>query len=32
MKKALVAVIMMVAGALAFTSPSLRRYIKIEKM
>jgi hypothetical protein len=32
MKKVIVAVVMTVAGLLAFASPSLRRYLKIEKM
>jgi hypothetical protein len=32
MKKALAAVLMAVVAALAFASPSLRRYLKIEKM
>jgi hypothetical protein len=32
MKKALVAVTVAIAGLLAMASPSLRRYLKIEKM
>jgi len=32
MKKALGAVVMLFAGLLAFVLPSLRRYLKIEKM
>ena len=32
MKKTLGAVLMAVAGVLAFALPSLRRYLKIEKM
>jgi hypothetical protein len=32
MKKGIVALFMAVGGLLAFASPSLRRYLKIEKM
>jgi hypothetical protein len=32
MKKAIVAAVMAIAGLLALASPSLRRYLKIEKM
>jgi hypothetical protein len=32
MKKGIVALVMAAAGLLAFASPSLRRYLKIEKM
>ncbi len=32
MKKALTGLVVAIGGFLAFTSPSLRRYLKIEKM
>jgi hypothetical protein len=32
MKKAIAAILMALAAVLAFASPSLRRYLKIEKM
>jgi hypothetical protein len=32
MKKAVVALLIVIAGVLALASPSLRRYLKIEKM
>jgi hypothetical protein len=32
MKKTMVGLLMVIAGALAFASPSLRRYLKIERM
>jgi hypothetical protein len=32
MKKGLVALLLAITAALAFASPSLRRYVKIEKM